>query len=387
MTKTYFQYYHIRVNDLSEEQLNRFKNNSHLCEWMMIGKVHTGTLGVEHYHVLLKYESSRLKSTIRNKFILNIKKLNVQSYYCEPKYENSSIEQFVAYVKDKGLEEFYGQDNYENDIKPDSAKKEKKIIDKKDWQKQRIENAEKQNWDWFKENDIEYTLKTEYERVRAKYFKVNKFSDENLNLRIKGSTKLLFFWLYGESRKGKDSFIRFFCKMMKLDCYPKSKISPYWNGCKYSPIMQDCVSITEFDGPLKAGQKMEINIELIKEAFDKEVFSARCAYSFMEVIRFKYGFISSQVHPSDALFPPGSLHVSENWQAIDNRFSVIEVTHLPALFNITYNVEKEDWELDEDFCVVPKYIARKYPALIDKDGYSIYGRMWIENLHMNLEDK
>ena len=375
--KQYNTYFHIRVNDLSEEQLNRFKNNVKDVEWMMIGKIHKGSLQVDHYHVLLKYNCSRLTSTIRNKFILNYKTIGSDSYYCQPKYENSSIEQFVAYVKDKDLVLFYGEEEYIKDITPIPPKKTLKEV-KQDLTLTRIEHAKAGDWKWFEDNDIAYTLKNEYEKLRARYFKVNKFSAENRALKIKGNTKLKFFWPYGESRKGKDSWVEFFCKMEKLECFPKSKISPYWNGCKSAPLMQDAVSISEFDGPLKAGQKMEIGLELIKEAFDKCVFPARCAYSFQEVIRFKFGFITSQIHPFDALFPPGSMNVDENWAAINNRFSIIEVSHLPDLFSIDFNVKEEEWELNE-LSKVPLHIAKKYPHLIDEDGYNIFSKKWYNN--------
>lgn len=376
MTK-YFQYFHIRVDDLSEEQLTRFKDNAKFCIWMLIGEIHTGSLNRQHYHVLFKYEIKRMTSTMRNKFILNYKKIECESYYIEPKYENSTIQQFVDYVKDNGIRELINEEKFYEDYNEiekeekdlDDEEKRLKKLEKSDWMKERIKQAKNQNWDWFIEYDINFTIKPDYERLRSKYFKVNKYSEENLKLRIIGSTKLKFFWLYGVSRKGKDSFTRFICTSLGLECFPRSKISPYWNGCKYSPEVQDAVSITEYDGPLKAGQKLEIPLELIKEAFDKEVFAARCAYSFMEVIRFNYGFITSQVHPYDALFPPGSLNTSENYRAIEERFSIINVEDLPELFSIEYNIEKEDWEINE-LLPVPIYMRQKYNHLVDENGFN-----------------
>ena len=185
-------FWHIRINDLSEEQLERFKNNIEYVSYMIIGNVHSKHCygdedernGIPHYHVIFKYNNSRTRQTIVNKFILD-KGKNCESYYCEGMYKYSTEEALIAYVADKecGLQFIHNGQYIDHILNPveiipeEEEEKEEKIKEKKITNKEfkanleaeRVVRAKAQDWEWFWENDAKFARSNAFNAFKNHY--------------------------------------------------------------------------------------------------------------------------------------------------------------------------------------------------------------------------
>lgn len=380
--------WHIRVDNLSQAQYERFVNNAEYTKWMVIGNSHIKHCygendprnGKEHYHVVFKYNNSRERQTIVNKFILD-KKEDCASYYVEPMYARSNEAALIRYVSDKecGIKYIKGQQYIDHILNPKSdeelegiivqtdiiAKKTKFQL-KEEKNKQRLENAKACNWKWFEENDFEFTLSPKYAKLYERYNTLN--INDYLHLKLKGDTKKRFFILYGESRKGKGAFVEWLTKILNIDYYYFNKTDDYFNGCP-SDRNDWLFHVDEWDGSESCNKTMPYST--IKEVFDKMPKKVRAAYCFDKIMRFGYGAITMQIHPKRAFFNKEKDFIEENWNAIANRFSIINVLQIPQLFSLTFNIEKECWE-QQELNKVPDYLAKMFPWLIDEEGFPIF---------------
>lgn len=377
-------FWHIRTDDLSEDQLNKFKNNVEYTNYMIIGNPHTKHCygdgdernGKEHYHVILKYNNSRARQTIVNKFILN-KGKDCKSYYCEGMYKYSSEEALVQYVADKecGLQFTYNEQLIDHILNPvevmpkeEEEKEEIKKITKKEYnenlEKERILRAKAQDWEWFWENDSKFARSNQFKAFKAHYSIVDIKSLDHL--RIMGELRKNFFWVFGKTRKGKGSFVRWLAMMLNRAIYNKSKSDEYWNG--YDNEVNQLVWLDEYDGTKKC--RSTLPVTTINEIWDKDPKKVRAAYDFELMIRFQYSVVTSQVCPKDILFTEEDRFITPVWAAFCNRFTIIDIELIPALFSIDYNIEKECWERHE-LLKVPEKLAKMYPWLVNENGFPI----------------
>lgn len=380
-------FWHIRTDDLSNEQLQKFKDNVEYVQYMIIGNAHTKHCygegdernGTAHYHVILKYNNSRARQTMVNKFILN-KGKNCPSYYVEGMYKYSTEEALICYVADKecGLQFTYNEQLIEHILNPvekieeEQLQKEEVIKENKIKKVERLELLEKervlrakaQDWEWFWENDSKFARSNGFKAFKEHYMITDiKTLD---HLRIKGELRRYFLWLWGKTRKGKGSFVRWLAKMLDRAIYNKSKADPYWNG--FSNEVNQLVWVDEYDGTKECRKTLPVTV--INEIWDKDAKKVRAAYNFELMIRFQHSVITSQVHPSKLLFDEEDRHIEPVLAAFKNRFSIIDIEHVPALFSIDYNVEKEEWERHELF-KVPQTLRDMYPWLVNENGYPI----------------
>lgn len=368
--------WHIRVDNLSQAQYERFVNNAEYTKWMVIGNSHIKHCygendprnGKEHYHVVFKYNNSRERQTIVNKFILD-KKEDCASYYAEPMYARSNEAALIRYVSDKecGIRYIKGKEFIEDVLNPkDSESKKTKFQLKEEKNKERLENAKNNNWKWFEENDFEFMLSPKFNKLYERYNTID--INKHLDLKLKGDTKKRFFILYGESRKGKGAFVEWLTKILNIEYYYFNKTDDYFNGCP-SDHNDWLFHVDEWDGSESCNKTMPYST--IKEVFDKMPKKVRAAYCFDKIMRFGYGAITMQVHPKRAFFNKEKDFIEENWSAIANRFSIINVLQIPQLFSLTFNVEKECWEQLE-LNLVPDYLVKMFPWLIDDEGFPIF---------------
>jgi hypothetical protein len=393
-TKTYHTHWHIRVDDLSESQYLNFKNNAEYTKWMVIGNCHSKDCygkddernGRVHYHVVLKYNQSREKSVIVNKFILK-KNKGCDSYYCEAMYAKSNEAALIRYVSDKECGfRFVKGENLIKDIlfqreteeaieendNPTVKKKTKEQL-KAERNELRLAKAKECDWNWFEENDFEFLLSPKFAKLYERY----NIIDMNIynHLTLKGNTKQRFLILYGESRKGKGAFTKWLSKVLDIPHYQFNKTDSYFNGCP-SDTNEWLFHIDEWDGTEDCKKNMPVGT--IKEIFDKEPKKVRAAYCFDKVMRFGYGTITMQVHPKRGLFVDEKNFIEENYLAIKNRFSIINVLMIPDLFSLTFNLDEERWE-QKELKKVPEYLTELFPHLVDHEGFPIYKETKFKN--------
>ena len=144
-------YWHFRINDLSNEQLELLKNVE--CDWMVIGNIEKENEKGTHYHVAVKFNRSYKKSTARNVLLYNHELKLDKDYYLETKYTRSSIQQFVNYVIKNGFQ--YAK-NYFTEDEEEEEKEEKPKLSPLEMNKLRLEMARAGNTDWFLENDFNF---------------------------------------------------------------------------------------------------------------------------------------------------------------------------------------------------------------------------------------
>lgn len=380
----YATHWHIRIDNLSEKQYQQFIDNTEYVQWMLIGNKHCKNCygindprnGIPHYHVVLKYNNSRQRMIIVNKFILN-KDKKCESYYVEPMYTHSNERALINYVSDKeaGIRFTYGRhhiakylDTTDDIIEEpqEIVPKVSKVQEKINKNLERLEHAKNCNWTWFETNDFEFMLSPKFNKLYERYntLDINKY----LHLAIKGDTRKRFFILFGESRKGKGEWVKWFTRIMNLEYYYFNKTDDYFNGAP-SDHTDWFFHVDEWDASYSCIKTMPVST--IKEVFDKMPKKVRAAYCFDKVMRFGYGGITMQVNPKRAFFAEERQFVEENWLAISNRFSVINVNLIPKLFSLTFNVEEEIWE-QKELNKVPIEMAQRYPWLVDENGYPIY---------------
>lgn len=377
-------FWHVRIDDISEEQLLKFKDNVEYVNYMIIGNVHSKSCygegdprnGTPHYHVIFKYNASRARQTIVNKFILN-KGKNCKSYYVEGMYKYSTEEALITYVSDKecGLQFIYNQQMIDHILNPvetipvEIITKEKEIkLSKKEQMlnldKERVLRAKAQDWEWFWTNDAKFARSNQFKTFKEHYLIVDIKSLDHL--RIMGELRKNFLWLWGETRKGKGSFIRWWAMMLNKAIYNKSKADPYWNG--FSNEVNQLVWVDEYDGTKECRRVLPVTV--INEVWDKDAKKVRAAYNFELMIRFTNSVITSQLHPARILMDAEDKGVEEVMAAFYNRFSVINIKHVPALFSIDFDIEKEEW-VRYDLIRVPEELRKLYPWLVNDNGYPI----------------
>jgi hypothetical protein len=384
-------FWHVRIDDLSEEQLLRFKNNVEYTQYMIIGNIHTKNCygvgdernGTPHYHVIFKYNNSRARQTIVNKFILN-KGKDCKSYYCEGMYKYSTEEALISYVADKecGLQFTYNEQIIDHILNPKeiipieeeikevtvselSARKKMTRVEQYEMlEKERVMRAKAQDWNWFWDNDSKFARSNQFKAFKEHYMITDIKSLDHL--RIRGELRRNFIWVYGETRKGKGSFVRWFAKMLNKAIYNKSKADSYWNG--FDNEVNQMVWVDEYDGTKECRKTLPVTV--INEIWDKDAKKVRAAYNFELMLRFTHSVITSQVHPSKLLFDSEDKFTNPVYEAFCNRFSIIDVKILPDLFSIDYNIEEECWERNELF-KVPEHIAKEYPWLVNNNGFPI----------------
>lgn len=408
MTNPTGTYWHLRINDLSEEQYQRLLHNVEYTQWMVIGNVHSrdgSCEGKPHYHVVFKYNNSRTKQTIVNKFIFN-KKIGSDGYYCEPMYKNSHENALVEYLCDKecGIKfthneqfirhilqpqaiEAQAEDQVQaGEVKTTKVKSEERKEEKLKLNKLRLEKAKAMDWQWFEENDFQFFLSSPFKKLYETYNFINMRDYDHMV--TKGNIRQNFFILHGKAGKGKDSFITWLSKCLDIPSIMKDKNDCYWNNFP-NDITDYIAYISEWDGSSKTREN--VSVSCIKEYFQKDPVKVKAAYVFDKVIRFKYGVITMQVHPFRMFFLKEPDFIEENIEALKRRFSIIDINEIPALFSLTFNVEKDCWEQLE-LLKVPDYLVSKYPHLVDELGYPIYKEKQVElivheNINRSIVDK
>lgn len=219
------RYWHFRINDLSNEQLNYIRTANNL-EFAIISNFEKDDEAKKtHYHVAVKFKTAITKSCALKRLLYN-KNLHSTQYYLEPKYINSNIEQFVSYVIKNGIRERIGNVSQvlisDNNDNLEFKKKQSELDQdaKDELFEKRWKHAQMGDMDWFMENDRKFMMTANFNRLIA-----NSQLDVNENLTHE-EFKNAFIWIWGPPGTGKSSSIDY----LYPNCYRKLKNNEKWDS-------------------------------------------------------------------------------------------------------------------------------------------------------------
>jgi len=338
-TANYGTYWHYRTNDVTEDNIQRImnlqNNPNNRIDWIVISNPHEGEcLKGIHIHVAIKFKISERKSKARNVIIDK----GESNYYLEPKYKNSTIEQFMSYIIKTGIHwSNMTIETFEN-MEP-KKKEENKKINTNELYKDRIKRAKAQDWEWFEENDTKWSLSAEYQKLYAKYNQ-----SKNIVTSLKGSD-IKNYWIWGKSGTGKSSSIQY----LYPDRYMKLLDNKTWDGFSNDNKGHEIVHIDELNSfnDIKEGLR---GLAGLKCMADVNPFNVRKNYGNETIsIRPKSFIITSNYNPSQLL---------TNLNKYDNVVNLeIELEALRRKFNILHISE---WlQLKGLICIPKRGIFKK----------------------------
>lgn len=318
-------YWHFRINDLSQEQLDKLKNIEGV-EWIVIGNNEKEDQKGEHYHCAIKFTRSLRKSAVLKRVLLNTNLVNDIDYYLETKYTYSSIDEFIDYCIKNGTK----HDTYhEIDAPPTPPAKTK--MSKLELQKLRVEKARAGAEDWFLENDFDFML-------GSKYAKLILLVQPHKTKILDGD--LCNYWVWGPSGTCKSFIIHY----LWPDAYPKVVSNSKWDNYSNTNPGHQVVHIEEVDDFDDIKEGLE-GLAGLKRIADRYPFPVRMNYGSRNLmIRPKTIVITSNFSPSQILSAPDkhgkvTRGLETQLKAISRKFKVLHISEFKKLFGL---VDKYD---------------------------------------------
>lgn len=326
-------YWHFRINDLSVEQYNYLKNAD--VEWIIIGNVEVGDIAKgQHYHCAVKFKRSYEFARVKKMLLFNQKLIHDIHYWLEPKYEFSTIDQFINYCIKNGEQYRFGIDKEENedlvDLPPSPTKGELAEANKKELAIKRQEHSEIGDIEWFRKYDFKFMCSAEFNRLLVW---AQPDATECLEM-------LCNYFIYGNSGTGKSSSI----EHLFPDCYRKIKNNEKWDSFFNLRKSHETVYFDELDD-MDSIEKCCGGYEGLKTMAEVYPFAVRQNYGNRQLmIRPKRIIISSNYSPSQIFGTPNKYgrvmpHIDMVLKTFHRKFKVLHITEWQKLNNIKFNKE------------------------------------------------
>lgn len=392
-------YWHFRINDLSNEQLEFLKNVE--CDWMVIGNIEKENEKGTHYHVAVKFNRSYKKSTARNTLLYNHELKLDKDYYLETKYIKSSIQQFVDYVIKNGYQ--YQKNYFSEDEDDDELPKEDKPkLSPLELNRLRLKMARENNTDWFLENDFNFMLS-------PKFAKLKILAQEDA---IEDLTELNNYWIWGRSGTGKSSSVHY----LYPNRYMKIVSNEKWDSYNNHNPGHEVVHIEELDSFEDIDKGME-GLAGLKNKADRYPFPVRMNYGDRNLkIRPKMFIITSNFTPNQILsggdrYGRPIKGLETQLEALQRKFKIIHVSQWLELNKLelkkdengkpigiqSFNIEKENEEIEKKIKLLKRKIEEEEFKFDEedeeKDEYEIFEKNeeyekekdeYIENMFNNI---
>lgn len=348
------RYYHFRINDLSDEQLNYIKSCQQL-EWAVIGVVENDEAAKgKHYHVAIKFNHAVVPSAALKRLLYN-SKLHTSQYYCKPKLKVSSVEQFIKYCIKNGVRTILGDAPILEPLPPiisegePKSKDEGESIEFKTKSKEQINQelfekrwqaAQQGNVEWFMENDRKFMMTNHFGKLITNAQQDVKDNLDNLDN----------WWVYGEPGTGKSSSVDF----LYPKCYRKIKNNEKWDS--YYP-QREGHEVVYFD-ELDTFDSFEMclgGIDGMKEKTDVYPFPIRQNYGSRQImIRPKTLIITSNFTPSQLFSQPNKYgratpNVEMVLKAFNRRFKVVHISQWLELNGLVFDHQKKRIVREEEY--------------------------------------
>lgn len=345
------RYYHFRINDLSDEQLNYIKSCQQL-EWAVIGVVENDEAAKgRHYHVAIKFNHAVAPSAALKRLLYN-SKLHTSQYYCKPKLKVSSVEQFIKYCIKNGVKETIGKPPNTNEVEEapyymgeeytainSGVKKSKEQVNQELFE-QRWHAAQQGNIEWFMDNDRKFMMTNHFGKLIT-----NAQPDIKYNL-----DKLDNWWVYGEPGTGKSSSIDF----LYPKCYRKIKNNEKWDSYFSQREGHEVVYFDELD-TFDSFEMCLGGIDGMKEKTDVYPFPIRQNYGSRQImIRPKTLIITSNFTPSQLFSQPNKYgrttpNVEMVLKAFNRRFKVVHISQWLELNGLVFDHQKKRIVREEEY--------------------------------------
>ncbi len=333
------RYYHVRINNLTEEQLNYMKTDPRI-EWMIIGNIENDENAKgAHRHVAVKFTHAIPESVAINRMILP--GTHTTQYYCKPKYLRSTLPQFLKYVIKSGIFETMGKAPTFETEKIKDPESNKIITQSKFLTKQQIKEEKAQllfeaRWkaaqlgdvEWFLENDRKFVMTPQYGKLLA-----NAQPDVKEKL-----DKIENYYIYGPPGTGKSSSIDY----LYPNCYRKIKNNEKWDSYFSKRPGHDVVYFDELDSWESIDMCLG-GIDGMKEKTDVYPFPIRQNYGNRQImIRPKILIITSNFTPSQLFCQPNKFgrhipNIDMLLTAFNRRFKVMNIQQWLDYNNLIFN--------------------------------------------------
>jgi len=355
-------YWHFRINDLSEEQLQHLKMAD--TEWIVIGEIEIGDIAKgQHYHCAIKFKRSYEFTRVKKMLVFNQSLIKDLHFWLEPKYPNSTIQQFIQYCIKNGcryktiIYEQLGaiepeQSGIINTIIPDNKEDKKKELSIL-----RQQHAECGNIEWFRDNDFKFMCSAEFQRLLV-------WAQPDATKCI---DKLDNYFIWGASGEGKSSSIEF----LYPDCYRKIKNNEKWDNYFNLKLEHETVYFDELDD-MESIEKCCGGYEGLKTMAEVYPFAVRQNYGNRQLmIRPKRIIISSNYTPSQLFATPNKYgrvmpHLEIVLKTFHRKFKVVHISEWQKMNNIRFNrdTQRTEWLTNGTFVTVEE----------------------VNNVEMNMED-
>lgn len=353
-------YWHFRINDLSNEQLELLKNVE--CEWLVIGNIEKENEKGTHYHVAVKFNRSYKKSTARNALLYNHELKLDKDYYLETKYTRSSTQQFVNYVIKNGYQ--YGKNYFNEDDDKEPINEIKPKLSPGELNKLRLQMARDGNTDWFLENDFNFMLSPKYAKL-----KILAQEDATEDLLILNN-----YWIWGKSGTGKSSSVN----LLYPNRYIKIPSNEKWDSYNNHNPGHKVVHIEELDSFEDIEKGCE-GLSGLKAKADRYPFPVRMNYGDRNLmIRPEMIIVTSNFTPAQILsggdkYGRPIKGLETQLEAIHRKFKVIHVSQWLELNKLKpkYNeegkmiglepldIEKENEEIEKKIKILKRKIEEE----------------------------
>lgn len=322
------RYWHFRINDLSDEQYIKLKENADI-EWIVIGEIEKENEKGTHYHVAVKFERSVRRNFALNKLLFNHSLAKDNDYYLESKYTKCSIEQFISYTIKNGIR----YDTYhleDNDAEEDAIAKEieKPKLSPLELNKLRLQKAREGDEDWFLENDFNFMLGNKY----AKLVALSQPSKTHEDI-IQG--ELDNYWIWGATGTCKSASVH----LVWPNAYSKVVSNSKWDNYQTTNPDHQVVHVEEVD-----------DFEDIKEGLEGLAGLKRMADRYPFAVRFNYGSRNLMIRPKtfvitsnfsiEQIIRSPDRHgnfcrgAQTQIDALNRKFKVLHISEFKKLFNI-----------------------------------------------------
>lgn len=339
------RYWHYRTNDLSDSHFEHLKLVD--CEWIYIGTIEVGELEKgEHYHAAIKFKRSYEESYVMKRVCSKseTKHNRNATWYLEPKYASSTLEQFIKYVfkGDAASRLRFGE--YHQEVLPETSKHTIKSPDelfpktkeaekaeaKKALELKRQDRAAHGDIDWFRENDQRFLMSADFNRLLV-------WAQPDATHRLE---KLENYFIYGDSGTGKSSSIDF----LYPNCYRKIKDNEKWDSYYNLNPDHETVYFDEMDD-IDEFELCMGGFAGIKAKADVYPFAVRQNFGNRQLmIRPKRIIITSNFTPSQIFgqenkYGKRPKHIEMMLRVFNRKFKVMHISEWQAMNGIYFDTK------------------------------------------------
>lgn len=342
------KYWHIRMNDMSNEQYNKIKSIEDV-DYICIGPIEQNKVRAGfHYHCSIKFNRSRALSYVKKAALYNVN-LSLNDYYMGTKYTTSTLKTFKDYVLKTGSPRYEaGQlDTKEGSASPSMGhtseviekelSKEEKLLLKN---KERLYRARMLDYDWFLENDFAYFNGSQCKSLFANC--QHKSDLTNLD-------QLDNYYIYGGPGEGKTSLVNY----LWPGHFAKIKSNEKWDSYSNYLPGHKTVYFDEMDS-VEMLDTCVGGVEGLKTVTDVYPFDVRSNYGSSQVkIRPERFVVSSnyslsQMLSTDNKYGRKIQHLEMVTKALMRRFKCMHISEAHRYFGLAFDKVKKrtvqhDW--------------------------------------------